>query len=69
MGTPFDDDGGRRGKGYPSRTVSSPEAGSMDRGPKSGTSKWKWWGVLPTLLPKRIYVTKGTKQRVPVCRA
>jgi hypothetical protein len=26
-------------------------------------------GVLPTLLPKRIYVTKGTKQKVPVCRA
>ena len=26
-------------------------------------------GVLPTLLPKRISVTKGTKQTVPVCRA
>jgi hypothetical protein len=36
---------------------------------ESGQEEAELVGVLPTLLPKRIYVTKGTNQKVPVCRA
>ena len=41
----------------------------MDRCAQVGHEEEEMSGVLPTLLPKRIYVTKGTKKKVLVCRA
>ena len=52
----------------PSRTVSSPKAGGMDRGSESGHDEEAMVGVLPTLLPKGRNAELAKDQKGAICR-
>jgi hypothetical protein len=68
MGGPSTGKGPKR-TWHPSRTVSSPEAGSIIGVSEVGDKGEENVGVLPTLLPKRRNATATVKCKVTISRA